>query len=140
LNDKNYVHSVSGSLSKMPLTSINPMLEKAAPISIESGQLNRYDFNFNFNNSNATGELYFGYDDFKVSILDLNSEGAKKSKLATFWANKIMLNSKNPKGDKFVPVSVLYERDQERSVINYWWKALFTGSKIVLGIEDEKSE
>ncbi len=138
LSSADYLHSMKGNVSPMPLKPINSMLEKSVPISIESGQLNRFDFDLTFDKHKATGELYFGYDDFKVTVMEINAEGMKKSKLATFWANKMMLNSKNPKGDNLEPVSVLYERDQERSIINYWWKSIFTGAKEVLGLENEK--
>ncbi len=140
LTSKNYAHTLSGSIGEIPLMAINPMLEKAAPISIESGQLNRFDFNLVLNDKYSTGELYFGYDNFKVNILELNADGARKSKLATFWANNILLHSKNPKGDKFEPVKIRYNRDVERSIINYWWKSIFTGAKETLGIEEEKTK
>ncbi|QGY42337.1 hypothetical protein GM418_01300 [Maribellus comscasis] len=140
LTSNKYKHSVSGNVGKMPFTAVNPMLEKAAPVSIESGDINRFDFEFNLNDKYAEGELYFGYDNFKINVLELNADGAKKSKLASFWANKMLLNSKNPKGDKFDPVEIYYERDVERSIINYWWKSILTGAKEALGIEKENSK
>jgi hypothetical protein len=70
----------------------------------------------------------------------MDSEGSKKSKLASFWVNNMLLNSKNPRGNTFEPVTISYERDIERSIINYWWKSIFSGSKKVLGIEDDKTE
>lgn len=140
LTSSDYSHTVTGSLGKLPLTALNPMVEKAAPIAIESGQLNQFDFSFSADNKIAGGELYFGYDEFKISVLEMDSDGTKRSKLASFWANKMMLNSKNPKGDKLEPTSLLYERDIERSILNYWWKTIFTGSKITLGIEDEEKK
>jgi hypothetical protein len=140
LTSKNQQHTVKGSISEMPLQRVNAMLEKAAPVSVVSGNLNRFDFNLKLDDKQATGELYFGYDNFKINIMEKKAEEMRISKLATFWANKMMLNPKNPKGDKFEPVTIFYERDEERSIINYWWKSIFTGSKIVLGIDDEKSE
>jgi hypothetical protein len=80
------------------------------------------------------------YEDFKISILNQNNDGAKRAKLASFWANKMVLNSKFPKGNKATPISIYYERDIQRSIINYWWKALFTGTKESLGIKPEKSK
>ncbi|HKI88595.1 MAG TPA: DUF748 domain-containing protein [Draconibacterium sp.] len=139
LTDKNYTHTLKGSLGKMPMKPLNNMLEKSAPVSIESGQLNRFDFNLLLNNQKATGELYFGYDNFKVDILNMDINGTKKSKFATFWANKMVLNSKNPKGNSFDPQGIFYPRDHERSIINYWWKAILTGAKETIGIKtDEK--
>lgn len=136
LTDKNYSHTVSGSMGPIALKELNVMIEKVAPLSVESGQLDRFDFDISFRKERATGELYFAYHDFQISVLNLDYRGSKKSKLASFWANKMMLNSNNPKGDKFEPVTISYERDIQRSIINYWWKAIFTGSKETLGIKN----
>lgn len=140
LTDKNYAHTLKGSIGNMPLKLLNNMLDKSAPVSIESGELNRFDFNMKLNSEMATGELYFGYDNFKVDILNMDANGTRKSKFATFWANKMVLNSKNPKGNNFEPQPIYYPRDKERSIINYWWKAIFTGAKATIGIKDEKEK
>jgi hypothetical protein len=50
----------------------------------------------------------------------------------------MVLNSKNPKGDQFLPTTISYERDIQRSIINYWWKAIFTGSKETLGLKPKE--
>ncbi|MCD6354574.1 MAG: DUF748 domain-containing protein, partial [Prolixibacteraceae bacterium] len=137
LTSKNYAHTVRGSLSGMPMKPLNAMLEKAAPVAIESGRINRFDFNIFFTDKNASGKLYFGYDNFKISILEFNSDATKRSRFASFWANKMVLNSKNPKGKTLLPVTLFYRRDKERSIINYWWKTILTGSKQTLGINRE---
>ncbi len=140
MTSKNYKHTLIGSMSKMPLSTFNNMIEKSAPISVESGQLNRFDFNLTLDDKVATGELYFGYDDLKVNILSLDDNGSKISKFATFWANKMILNSKNPKGNTFEPQPIYYQRDPERSIINYWWKSIFTGAKTTIGIKPEEPD
>ncbi len=137
LSSHNYYHTVSGKIGPMPFSILNNMVTKSAPISIESGQLNRFDFNLKLNDKKAEGELFFGFDDFKINVLEYNDSGAKKSKLATFWANNMMLNSKNPKGNTLLPEKITYERDVERSIINYWWKSIFTGAKQALGIKPD---
>ena len=137
LASENYAHTLSGSMGPVAFSNFNSMVEKSAPVTLESGQINRFDFDFELNDKFATGDLYFGYDDFKISILQLRDEGSKKSKLASFWANKMLLNSKNPKGNQFPPEKVIYHRNVERSVINYWWKSIFTGIKQTLGLKTE---
>ena len=97
LDSENYYHTVVGSLQPMSLKPLNSMLEKSVPISIESGQLNRFDFNFTFDEKQASGQLYLGYDNFKISVYESDMNGTKKSKLASFWANNMVLNSKFPK-------------------------------------------
>ena len=140
LNRNSYNHRVTGSLSPMPLKTFNKMLENSAPVSIESGQLNRFDFDIYFTETVANGKLFLGYDNFKISVLNSTENGTKKSKLASFWANKMVLNSKNPKGNTFLPTTISYEKDIQRSIINYWWKALFTGAKETIGIKPAKKK
>ncbi len=138
LTDRNYSHSVSGSLGNLQLPLLNQIIGKSAPVSIESGYLTRFDFDMKLDKTKATGELFFGYDDFRISVLDFEKDEVRKSRLATFWANKIILNSKNPKGDTFLPETIYYERDPQRSIINYWWKAIYSGAKKTLGIKQEE--
>lgn len=135
---KDYAHTLEGKLNPVSLKTFNTMIEKSVPVSVESGQLNRMDFNIVLNDKTALGELFLGYDDFKISVLNLENSEAKKSKLATFWANHMVLNPKNPKGNELLPEAILYDRDPQRSVINFWWKAIFTGSKQTIGLESDK--
>lgn len=140
LSSSIYKHTLTGNLESMDLKPLNSMLEKSTPISIESGQLNRLDFNLTFTENNATGELFLAYNDFKISVMEYNKDGNKRSKFASFWANKMVLNSKSPKGNKLLPTSIYYERDIQRSILNYWWKTLFTGSKETIGLKPDKSK
>ncbi|MFW6257429.1 MAG: hypothetical protein ACOC11_01470, partial [Prolixibacteraceae bacterium] len=135
---ENFYHTVSGSLESMPLTAVNVMVEKSAPVSVESGKINRFDFNMSLDENRSVGNLYFAYDNFRISMLDYSKEEVRKSILSSFWANKMILNSENPKEDELLPVYVSYERDVERSIINYWWKSIYSGAKKVLGIDSEK--
>ncbi len=135
MTPKSYRHNVTGNLSPMPLSSLNNMVEKSTPVSIVSGDLNRFQFDIHFNENRAAGKLFLGYDNFEISVLRSSENGRKKSKLASFWANKMVLNSKNPKGKTFLPTAISYERNEQRSIINYWWKAIFTGAKETIGIK-----
>ena len=138
LASENYFHTLTGSVEPCNMTVFNPILSKTAPITIESGIIDRFDFSIELNNKLATGELYFAYHDFKINIMNLESDEAKKSKFATFWANHMIFNTKNPKGDELLPEPFSYERDIQRSIINYWWKCILTGTKQSLGIKSEK--
>ncbi len=137
LTSNHYLHHVEGSLQPMPLSSINTMLDKSTPMLIEDGNLSRFDFEISFHEHQAEGVLYMGYDNLKIAVMDLSGNEAEKAGFASFWANKMILNSKTSKEKNLKPIPVLYERDEQRSVINYWWKALYSGAKKGLGIESE---
>jgi hypothetical protein len=135
MTSPDYFHTASGSLHPMDLSAINNMLEKSAPMRIEEGKLSRFEFDLTLNAENSEGLLFMGYDDLKIAVLDYNQGEQQKAGLASFWANKMILNSKSPKGAVLEPVSIYYERDKKRSIINFWWKSLYSGVKEVLGIE-----
>lgn len=122
----------------MPLTPINKMLGRASPMIIETGNLNRLEFELELNATNSSGLLYMGYNDLKIAVMEYNSSEQGKAGFASFWANKMILNSQNPKKGELEPVSIYYERDIKRSIINYWWKSIYSGTKKVLGIEPKK--
>lgn len=139
LTDKNYSHKVIGKLEPVSMIPFNAIVEKSAPFSIETGQINRFEFNISLDNENASGELIFSFDNFKINVLDINEEEIKKLKFATFWANTMVLNTQYPKGNvELQPILINYTRDEQRSVINYWWKSIYTAAKHAIGIKNEE--
>jgi hypothetical protein len=132
--------TVNGSLSKFNMRIINPVLEPLALVSIRSGKVNRFQFDFSANQTSSNGQLFFGYDDLKISVLEMKDGDTKESKFASFLANTVLLRSKNPRGKELLPDEITFIRDQKRSDLNYWWKSIFSGVKNTLGIKDNKSE
>ncbi len=133
-----YYHTVEGSLQPMKLTAINDMLEKSEPMKIEEGKLQRFGFELELNAQNSEGLLFMNYDNLKIAVLNFDGDQQQKARLASFWANRMILNSSHPNGDEPEPVSIHYERDKKRSIINFWWKSVFSGAKKVLGIEPKE--
>jgi hypothetical protein len=132
--------SVTGSASSFNMRIFNPVLEPLALISIRSGRVNRFDFNFSANQRSASGELYFGYDNLKIGVLEMKDGNTRESPFTSFLANSLLLRNKNPRGKEFLPEEILFNRDQKRSVLNYWWKSVFSGVKNTLGLKDNKQE
>jgi len=131
LTDGNYSHTAKGFLEPMQLDVLNHIIKKSEPISIEAGRLNRIEFNLSFNSRYAEGELFAGYNDLKIAVLDFSGDEVHKDRFTSFLANTLKVNSQNPGAD---PVSIKYERDEERSLISFWWKSLYSGIKSVIGI------
>ena len=119
---------------------LNPVLEPLASVSMRSGQVDRFEFSFSADNTKATGQLFFGYNDMKISVLEKKNGNTKEAKFASFLANSLLLRSKNPRGKELLPDEINFTRDQRRSVLNYWWKAVFSGVRNTLGIKEEKQE
>jgi hypothetical protein len=132
--------TVNGSLSQFNMRILNPVIEPLSLISIRSGRVNQFQFSFSADQSKATGNLFFGYDDLRISVLEKKNGNTKEAKFASFLANSLLLRSKNPRGKELLPDEILFQRDQKRSVLNYTWKSVFSGIRNTLGIKDAKTE
>ncbi|HKJ42129.1 MAG TPA: DUF748 domain-containing protein [Sunxiuqinia sp.] len=129
---------VEGSLAPCELTMLNPITRNEAGIAIKSGQLNRFDFDFDADNQVANGKLRFAYDNLKVTILEHKDGNTKEAKFASFLTNSLVLKSKHPRTRILLPDDIHFKRDQKKSVINYWWKSIFSGAKNTFGIKENK--
>ena len=138
LNSPSFQFDVSGSLSPFDITALNPITKSNAQILVRSGKLNRFEFDFSADTLNAKGKLRFAYDDLKISILEQKNGNTKEVKFASFMANSLMLKSKNPRTRILLPDEINFERDPKRSIINYWWKTIFSGAKNTFGLKEDK--
>ena len=138
MDQENYPFTVSGSLSPFDLKVLNPITENSASILLRSGQLNRFDFEFAADMEKASGKLRFAYDDLKISILEQKNGSTKEARFSSFLANSLMLKSKNPRTRFLLPDDIAFRRDPKKSIINYWWKAVFSGAKNTFGMKEEK--
>jgi hypothetical protein len=132
--------TAKGSASPFNMHILNPVLEPLALISIRSGKVNRFQFEFSADQTSANGQLFFGYDNLKIAVLEMKDGNTKDSRFASFLANSLLLRAKNPRGKELLPDQIAFHRDQKRSVLNYWWKSVFSGVKNTLGIKENKPE
>lgn len=140
MNHPDNLFTAKGSLEPFNMKILNPVLEPLAMVSIRSGKVNQFHFNFRADNTQATGQLFFGYDDLRISVLELKDGNTKEARFASFLANSLMLKSKNPRTKELTPDEILFQRDQKRSILNYWWKSIFSGVRNTLGIKGGKSD
>lgn len=140
MNHPDNLFTATGSLSKFNMHILNPVLEPLASVSMRSGQVDRFEFSFSADNTKATGQLFFGYNDMKISVLEKKNGNTREAKFASFLANSLLLRSKNPRGKELEPDEINFIRDQKRSVLNYWWKSVFSGVRNTLGIKEERPE
>jgi len=140
MNHPDNLFNVSGSVSPFNMRILNPVLEPLASVSLRSGNVERFQFTFSADNEKADGFLLFGYDDLKIAILEKKNGNVKEAKFTSFLANSLMLKSKNPRGGELLPDEISFQRDQKRSVLNYWWKSIFSGVRNTLGIKEKDQE
>lgn len=140
MNHPDNQFSVTGSLSPFHMRILNPVLEPLSSVSIRSGKVDRFEFNFVADKNKATGSLLFGYNDLRISVLETKKGNIKESKLASFLANSLLLRTKNPRGKELLPDEISFQKDQTRSDLNYWWKSVLSGIRNTLGIKDSKQQ
>lgn len=136
MNTQSGFHKVSGTLSKMSLTSFNPMLEYVAFARIDKGTLNSLEFDMTLNDTRSNGTLIMNYENLKISVLDKKSIKQKGilENLKTFAANAFILKKNNTPKNGMRAGPIAFERIQRKSVFNYWWKSLLSGIKPSLGL------
>jgi hypothetical protein len=141
--------SMSGSIENFPLPKINPMLTPSTNIKVESGTMKKLTFNFWFNDVRSDGEIELNYEDLKlISYKEgekAKSEDLQKDNLKTFMMNTFVFR-KNM--DEDVPEekrtgTVMFVRDNNRSIFNFWVKSLLSGVKSAYNLDkatDKKTE
>jgi len=137
LDHPNQLFNFQGQLNKMDLNALNSTTIPSALISVRSGKIEKMKFKVNADNDLATGQLKLFYDDLKISLI--NPKKRKANKFASWLANNLLIKSGNPGNLKLMfPEEIYFERDQQKSLLNYCWKAIFSGVKESFGIKNQQ--
>src|SRR5690606_31689446 len=125
LADMNNFHTIKGTASAMDMVVINPMLKFVAFAEISSGKVNGISFEATLNEDTSQGTMEFYYEDLKIDFLKKGDKEGKNS-LISFFANAFVIKSANPSNNKFRQGDMYFERDKNKSPINFWWKTLLS--------------
>src|SRR3546814_99988 len=130
--------TVDGSLGRMPMEAVNPMLEATARMKIKRGTLQKLLFTFEADSSRSRGTMKFYYNNLNVELL--GKENAENNmKVASVLANLLLLNSHNPPPEgPFREGHIAFTRLKNKSIFNYLWKSLLTGFKSSVGLSAER--
>jgi hypothetical protein len=140
--EPNNTFTLTGTLSSMDGRALNPMLEKNAFIFLTSGNIDALDFNFSANNAKATGIMTMRYHEFDIAMKNKNTDDttAFKERFISFIGNKIMYDANPEKGEPVRTGTIDYNRDPEKFLFNYCFKAILTGMKSTLAKRQKKKE
>ena len=138
MNNPDNLFTVNGSLSPFNMNILNPVLEPLSLVSIRTGYVDTFDFSFTANKTNSTGNLFFGYKELRISVLETKNGNTREAKFASFLANSLLLKNKNPRGKELLPEAISFQRDQKHSILNYWWKSIFSGVRNTLGFKEKQ--
>jgi hypothetical protein len=137
LRSKNGKFTVNGTMKSTDATFLNPLIKPMALAEINSGTINRLDFNLICNDYNAKGIIRLLYDDLKVNLLKKEeiSKEYKSKKMVSLLANIALLNANPDKNKPVRIVTVNYTRNTYKSMFNLVWKSIFEGVKMTVGID-----
>lgn len=127
----------SGAIGSMNLTDLNAISKPLGLIEIESGQMQKVDFDIQANKYGSKGKVHFYYTDLKVKLLKEGEDGAPHTKkgLLSFLANKLLIIDANPlKGEAPRTANVSFERSPAASFFNLLWKGIFIGMRESAGL------
>lgn len=127
----------SGAIAPINLTDLNVISKPLGLIEIESGQMQKVDFDIQANRFGSKGKVHFLYTDLKVKLLKEGEDGApqKKKGLLSFLANKLLIIDANPlKGEAPRTANVSFERSPAASFFNLLWKGIFIGMRESAGL------
>ncbi len=115
----------SGSVGAMQLSPLNNMLEPSINMKFNAGKVKRMTFFFEANDHHSSGWMEFLYNDLDVVLL--KKEAGKEWGFISFLADKVTHSNNPPPGKPVKVVSVGYERDKNKGIINYLWKTIQSG-------------
>jgi len=138
LNTTNEFFYCSGSLTNMPMTAFNPMIQRTKHISIKSGQLDKASFSFVANENSSNGKMKFMYHDLKIEPMNKSEEKVGLiAKLKKFLLNKLIIKDSNPGKNGLVRVSKIHaEHNPYRFFPYYSIQSILSG--IAPAIEGKK--
>ena len=133
--------TVKGAIKDFNIPEINSMLTPTTQIKVESGKMKEFSFNFSFSSTHSDGEIELNYENLKlITFKDedkAKDEKPEKDNLKTFIMNTFIFR-KNM--DESVPEdkrkgTIMYVRDDSRSVFNFWSKSLVSGIKSAYNLD-----
>jgi hypothetical protein len=141
LFDPQNTFTVNGTLSEMDIMVLNPILEKNVFIMATSGKIDALDFSFMANNTKAIGHLNMLYHGLKLTFKNKQTGNttAPKEQIESMIANFIVIDSNPLQGEAVRKGVIDNQRDPERFLFHYSFKAILSGIKsVIIGIPSKK--
>jgi hypothetical protein len=129
LVDSSHVFWLTGTLSSMEANELNPILEKNAFVSVKTGKIGKMSFNLTANSKRADGKMTLLYHELDIAVINnvTDETTAFKERVISFIANKMIMNSNPLQGEKAREGIISFERDSEKSFVNYSFKSVLSG-------------
>ncbi|MDZ7773616.1 MAG: hypothetical protein U5K31_12890 [Balneolaceae bacterium] len=127
-------HRLHGSVGALAMEAFNPQMQRLAFVRVHSGTLHRLDFNMTLDRQRSSGEVVMDYEGLSVEVMDrAHPDAAEGRALKSLLVNTLLVRANNHEA----PLrrgEVNFERLEEKSVFNYWWKSLLSGILDSIGL------
>ena len=134
VDSTNQHFEVDGSLGKMSMLALNPMIEPLVKIKITSGEIEDMTFHIAGNLHEAKVNMVFLYDDLKIRVMKEKDGHLVTRSFLTTLANGLIAKGNNPDHRGVRKAEGTAERDIYRSQFNYLWRTLLAGLKVSIGL------
>ncbi len=129
---------LKGKLGSIAAKDVTILTEPMGPAKMEDGLIRSLHFDLKGNNYTMDGTVKMLYNDLKIALLEKEEEGTKKldkKDVASLVAN-IIIRKNNPGKikDEVRVINIHQDRDTNRSIFHFVWKAIFKGIKETAGI------
>jgi hypothetical protein len=115
-----------------------------AMVKIQSGVVQRFDFDIHENSHVSTGKMTLLYNGLKVKLLspDTNMDGFKGKLIESLYANIFIIKHDNPDKPGATPrtFNINYPRPKDSPFFKTIWHTLLTGIKPSAGLDDKKMQ
>ncbi len=132
--------SYLGTLGAFDGRIANQIVRPLGMAEIKSIDVKKLAFQVYANQYKAIGKMQFTYNNLKVNVLKLDTNGViKKMGFISKLANLFVIKPANPnKSGEFLEGNITYIRPKTTSFFSFLWKALFTGIKESVGVNRAK--
>ncbi|MBB5635747.1 hypothetical protein HDE68_001635 [Pedobacter cryoconitis] len=137
LSSKIGAFTFKGNIGKLDMVKLNPLAKPLGMVEIETGNIQKIDFQVAANEKGSDGIMHLHYTDLKVKLLKEGEDGkpAKKKGLLSFLANTLIIKDANPsKGGALRTAKIHFERPAGASFFNLLWKSVFVGMRETVGL------
>src|SRR5690606_33347546 len=126
----------SGSLGRMDMRELNSLSRNMSLAEIQSGTIQKAEFNVDANWCNSSGQLKLYYNNLKIDVLkrDESNDSLKTRGLLSALANTLIIRDDNPGKDGQLRIGqTLARRPDSGSFFNLMWRSIFEGLKESVG-------
>lgn len=130
LSDEHDEHYIRAELDSINPKAAQDMLLYAGFLRVNSGMVHNLQAEITLNDSAATGTVKLIYSDLDIALTSKRHPDTKgiKEFLTDIFTDYFLIEKENTADDPRIG-EIHFEREKEKSIFAYWWKALLSGIK-----------